>query len=655
MRKGWGQWVPYVLLALLAFAFVSPIFKNIRNTGVDDWDQFCFFDEVPRETILRYGQFPLWNPYYSGGRPLLANPQVGFLKPTFVFTLLFGCVVGLKIEIAVMLFLGLLGMFVLARHVGVSVLGAFLAAAVFGLSSYFSLRITEGLVSFFPMLLLPWPVLFYLRSLKERSQLVFAALFAAWMFLAGGAVHVIVPLALFLGTYGIVRGLKEQSIKPLAHAVLIVFIAFCIAGVKTVPTLDYLMEHPRPTNMTEPMTADAFMHMFLGREQQFRMRVFEEQPWGWHEYGAYIGLLPLLLFALGAWTFRKREAPLLVAGFAGLLIAAGNFEWFSPWNLLHRLPLLQSMHIAPRFSVLFILVAALVAGMGLDVARARWLRNRNVVLIGAVLVAFIIADLFLVSQPPLYEAFPMVPPAIAHAEQFTQILDTDLQRSGAHTSMYYNLLANTGTANGYDPIPDITAVKWHGHPAYHGEVFLEQGGAAAYEYWSPNKLVVRLAPTVPTRLVLNQNYDDGWRTIDRRQIENNKGLISVNVTLQDSRVVFVYRPPLVLLGALVSVVALAGCALSLRRNAMAIRCAIALFVVAGMLTAIALLVGATPEPTPLGIEADCPDRNPCRSCFQHQGATTCLNGTCGRGGVCMIDLWDYQSLQRTFFPAETIS
>ena len=72
-----------LFFAVVALIFTLPIFLAFDYWGLFDWDQHLFYHAVPRATILNYGQFPLWNPYYCGGTVLLANPQSRLL-PTWI-------------------------------------------------------------------------------------------------------------------------------------------------------------------------------------------------------------------------------------------------------------------------------------------------------------------------------------------------------------------------------------------------------------------------------------------------------------------------------------------------------------------------------------------------------------------------------------------
>ena len=98
-----------LLLCAVALVFAAPVLSHLHNWGILDWDQHFFHHAVPRATILDHGEFPLWNPYNWSGVPLLANPESRVLAPTYSLTLLFGEVVGLKLEIVLSLVAGMLG------------------------------------------------------------------------------------------------------------------------------------------------------------------------------------------------------------------------------------------------------------------------------------------------------------------------------------------------------------------------------------------------------------------------------------------------------------------------------------------------------------------------------------------------------------------
>ena len=131
---------------LLLFLFVSvlytlPLFTHFSSLGILDWDIWLFYNEAARKSIMGFHQTPLWNPYYCGGNILLSHPESQIFSPTFLFVLLFGTLSGIKIAILVHFFIGLLGMYFLARYFKVSMIAAIAAALTYMLSAPFAMRI----------------------------------------------------------------------------------------------------------------------------------------------------------------------------------------------------------------------------------------------------------------------------------------------------------------------------------------------------------------------------------------------------------------------------------------------------------------------------------------------------------------------------------
>ena len=162
-------WSVVALSSALALAATWPIFTHFDYWGRGDWDQHLFYQAVPRRTLLEYGQWPLWNPWYCGGMVMLANPQSRFLSPTFPLVLAFGTVTGVKLEIPVHYALCLLGMFILGRVWSLSRLAALVAACVYGLCTMFTEGLAEGMTWLLACAYTPWAVAAFDRSLRAAA------------------------------------------------------------------------------------------------------------------------------------------------------------------------------------------------------------------------------------------------------------------------------------------------------------------------------------------------------------------------------------------------------------------------------------------------------------------------------------------------------
>ena len=63
--KSGPRWLPYLLYLIITFVLAIPILKNFANWGVRDWDLFTTLNAAAVDAILKYGQFPFWNPFWG--------------------------------------------------------------------------------------------------------------------------------------------------------------------------------------------------------------------------------------------------------------------------------------------------------------------------------------------------------------------------------------------------------------------------------------------------------------------------------------------------------------------------------------------------------------------------------------------------------------
>ena len=71
-------WLTGVVLVALV---VGPWFSNVSTFGFHDWDAQTSHRELVRQTLLRYHQFPGWDPFACGGFPVTSSPRNVTLPP----------------------------------------------------------------------------------------------------------------------------------------------------------------------------------------------------------------------------------------------------------------------------------------------------------------------------------------------------------------------------------------------------------------------------------------------------------------------------------------------------------------------------------------------------------------------------------------------
>lgn len=547
--------IAVVVLVAIALAFWLPCAVHPTWWGYDNWDRITSLAAVARATILEHRQFPFWNPYMSGGLPLLANPQTAFLSVSFIPVLLGGEVVGFRLRVLYALCVGLIAGYLLGRRLTTGRWAPYVVAAVFFLSSWYPLYMATGHEDFLALAYLPLVVLFYDRACDDWRWAPLAGACLALMIIEGG-MYPVPYTVLMLGALAAMASLNRRQVRPLVALAVTLCFGVAIAGVKSLPTLSYLLAHPRVWGFVEAVIPlHALDNIFLSR-RQLEGAYFPGSFYYWHEYGCYVGWVPLALAVVGFVHAPRRALPWLVIAILFVALMLGDYGAAAPWHWLHKAPVFSSMHDTPRFRVITAFAIAIMAGIGLEgvsalLARLRLPRAAQHTVVG-LLVAFVVVDLLLVNGP-IYGRMSSSPPQPHDPPgAFQQIRIAE----NAHLQAYPSFLRGMGLVNNYEPMQMTGAgVRAASDPEYRGEVWIEHGTVST-RAWSPNRLEYDVHVREADRLVVNQRFVRGWYAGDGRQVEAWNGLISVALSPQDERIVLRYRPPFFLLGSAISTLAL---------------------------------------------------------------------------------------------------
>lgn len=567
--------IPFIIFLLASIISTFPLFKNLTNWGQMDWDQYTFWYSVPREVILRYHQFPLWNPYSNGGNVLLAHTHSPFLSPFYILVLVFGSVIGLKLEIVIHLMLGMLGMFFLSRYMNLGKYSSYLPPFVYMLSSIYALHLTEGHIEWLAMAFAPWLFLCFLKSLSQ-TRYIFGGIFSLGLVLLAGSVNVSNIIVLLFFIYSILKVFQQKGrITPLKNMAIIFIGAFLLCSIKLIPMLEFLKENPRKIESNEATEVSLIPTILLSRDQgilyqntkwtdaynpqkraHFRGKEFE---CGWHEYGGYIGIIPLILAIVGLFFYFKQHWPLLLTGVLSLWVSLGRGAFYDLWGLLHKLPIYDSLHVPSRFILGFVFCISLFSGLGLSKLEGLGDKKYYKFLVGFI-VGFVFFDLFLVDYPLLSSTFTITPPKIKKYSEFKQrFRDFNLFPGESRSSMYPTLLSNSGIINSYEVISIIRGnVKTVKDPDYKGEVhFFNTNNKVESVSFSPNRLKIKTNVEEEDRLVVNQNFYKGWRVKvneKKQKVVPFNGLISVKLARGKYDIIFYCLPKSFIIGVFISLV-----------------------------------------------------------------------------------------------------
>jgi hypothetical protein len=282
--------------------------------------------------------------------------------------------------------------------------------------------------------------------------------------------------------------------------------------------------------------------------------------WGWHEYGMFIGWGGLLALACGGVFSRgSRATALKWTAVLALLLGFGDFHEYSPWNQLHRLPVFRSQHVPTRWEypavLLFGVLTAVVADRLLQRAGRLRALGELASLAAAAWVAF---DIARVAVLPMQAGFG-VPAPVLHDETVTFHTEKTAPPALRYAADWAppalsGEIANIGTIdcstfpglNSYvrEGLSAGLGAKGRGDPAYKGEVFTtSQKGTAEIQTWTPNVVTVRVTDAVPgDMVVLNQNYDPGWR-VNGTAASNYHDTVAARIDAPSQVFVFRYRSP----------------------------------------------------------------------------------------------------------------
>ena len=575
-----GYLIPVFLV--IALFFTWPVFRDFDYWGIQDWDQHFFYHAVPRDTVLRYRQLPLWNPYTCGGTVLLANPQSRFLSPTFLLVLFLGAVRGLKIEIWLHAAIGLYGMYRLARHYRLDFLPALVSAIVFAGSSTHALNLTVGMTWYMSVAYLPWVFLFYLRSFQKIKLALISSVFLALIFFEGGA-YPIAIIFLFLGLYSFFSVCLKRTplLKTLKLLAVITAATLALGAVKLIPSIDFISSHPRTIPDYSGYSVDSLRFSVFSRDQTLAAvdKIPHRREKGFlrgvsffmDENGMYLGVIPFFLILLGL-AARGKSQPVWVLCLAVFVwISFGNRIAFSLWSLLHRLPVFDSMRVAQRFRFVVLFASSLFAGFGLqalsDFLRLRTARPKLIRLLGVTISSVILLDISVVGWRVWRDAFTIPPLPVSREKKFSQVDALPAyDRHGmvepgssyaSFGSLYPAFLSNIGIINAYETSYVPRAAVGRDSPDYRGEIFLAgTEGEVKIERWSPNR--IRLSGTARGEgyLVVNQNYYPGWRVKGEgaSRLESVNGLLAVKITPPLSEIELYYLPGSFVVGFIVTAV-----------------------------------------------------------------------------------------------------
>jgi hypothetical protein len=487
----------YALLLLLHEHFI----RSGTTAGDGDWRTNAYpWADALRVSILKYHEFPWWNPWSLAGQPLFADPQTAVFMPDTLLVLLFGTVVGLKVVVALYFVVGYEGSRFLCRELfgrsafvdGVSVIPA--------LVTPLALHFNEGHLVFVTFYLFPWLLALALtweRSVKRSLAFgfVIGCLFLSYVhytiIIAG---TILGPLVLFR----LARGARAPG--TWAKAALVGCTALGMSLGRLCVMLAIITRFPRHETLHYPI---AFS---LGGVVETLVRPFQDRTIAttvaglrWWELGCYVGVCGLFLAYEGLRRDERRMRPLYVAAVLCLVLAWNNRDPWYPSYWLHFVPPWANMLVITRWRLFacYFLLLGVVHGLS-------GLRDDGKRRLAVGLAIFVVADLGFAVAYAYDGMFHTEAPPVADATDPPQTA-MDLQSDSWATQRANRVsLGAQCTLIGYGT--HYPARKHLGEPSYAGEFY----GASPVTVvsWTPNRIVLQGTPG--DTVTLNVNPSSYW-------------------------------------------------------------------------------------------------------------------------------------------------
>ena len=210
---------PSLVLALATVVFGAAMF--IEPMGIasgeafrdNDWLNCRSFDVLSRIALLEHGQFPFRSHLIGGGFPTFAHPSDGSWAPTLIPVLLFGDVIGVKINLLVLLFLGAWGTARIARWLGLGPEASTYAGLAMLLSGWAPSMLLVGFYNQAFYLLAP-AILALLLEAKDRASNVLLAGFLYFVVLQQGG-HAFPAIGYALGVATLLAAAAQPEVLRL--------------------------------------------------------------------------------------------------------------------------------------------------------------------------------------------------------------------------------------------------------------------------------------------------------------------------------------------------------------------------------------------------------------------------------------------------------
>jgi hypothetical protein len=546
--------VRLALFSLLSFVVVVFLVPGIGALNeFRDAQVIALHEHAAIDAIRRFGELPLWNPWYCGGFSAIGAAQSRFASPLFVIDVLFGAERGEALVVHVLLVAGMEGTY---RWVRLRVTDAFAAlrvAPIFALSGQFAVAIHRGWIHFFGFELAPW--ILYGIALAARGRLAGVVLASVgFAFVLGFGGTFAAPLLAVAAVVEAVRALLEQPPSSRRRAVLHLAATassmITLSAFRLWPLAETLAASPRIMAGAPGHAPLALVSMLVGS-----LRVQDGDVGIGGQF--YVGAAFLALLVLGS-SDRRALAPFAVV-LLFTWLGAGYARKPALFGLLRELPVFEALRYPERFLWLAMLYASEPVARALTrvphLGEGPTWRKWTTIVLSLSLVLSLGGELFAFRRVIAERQLGAV--AVDRQTDFRQA------RGNRWLAAHYDGIG-VGSLSCWEPYPVVMSPLLRGDLAAEEYVRDVDAGTVRRVSWSPSEMMVHVDLRSSTRLYVNQNWHPGWHASVGRVV-SEEGLLAIDLPAGSNDVRLRFRPRSALAGLVVSIVALASFVVARRR------------------------------------------------------------------------------------------
>ncbi len=396
-----------VAAVAVLFGLITVVFSDVWFGGngffIRDLARYYFPVKRILHDLVRAGEFPLWNRFFSAGQPLAANPEYELFYPGQWPIFLRDFYFGFRLHILLHFYIGALAMYSLMRSLRTSVGAALITATAFVFGGPL-LSLANLLPTFFGTVWLPFTILFGRRFLlyRRRRDFVLTAVFVALQALTFDPAVPLETLAALV-VCGVWIGESGRAKAALAAMACAMFAGgLLIAAVQVIPLLGHIRDTPRATrlsfdtisywSMPPVRLMELLQPRFAGRNP-----FLSDDYWGGAAYrqattpylhSLYLGCAALV--ALIAGFLRKERGILALTGCSIVAWIAAFGEHTPLLRIAYAAHLPTVLRFPERFAVIAAFALTIAAGLAIDriINEASW--RKTAVGVSAVLAVICI-------------------------------------------------------------------------------------------------------------------------------------------------------------------------------------------------------------------------------------------------------------------------